>query len=308
MKVFFAEPYATNSTAKLRTQRGIEITTDISECEVLLIRSGTRVDETLLQKIPHLKLVVTATSGFDHIDWRACRSRNITVTYTPEANAGSTAELTMFLVSALVRKTLPQIENVRKGKWREGLFRGESLEGKTLGIVGLGRVGARVAELARAYRMSLVGHDPYVSPEVFAKFAIERMSMIEVLKGSDIVTFHVPLTKETKYFINQATIAEMSASYLVNASRGAVVDESEVLVALRNNKLDGAAFDVMEREPPQVGNELLRHPKVIVTPHVGAFTLQAFERASDAAVERVIQFNSGNPIPETLPLSVPWFE
>jgi D-3-phosphoglycerate dehydrogenase len=138
---------------------------------------------------------------------------------------------------------------------------------------------------------------------------LERLSLIEVLRASDIVTLHVPLTKETKNLINLATLQEMpNGVFLINVSRGAVVDESEVLVALRNHRLAGAAFDVLEREPPLYDNELLRHPQVIVTPHVGAFTTQAFERASNAAVDRLLRFTDGQPIADTLPLSTPWFE
>src|SRR4051812_2046332 len=147
MKTFVPEPYAATSLATLRLHKQIQFVETITEAEALLIRSQTQVNKALLEKAPHLKFVCTATSGFDHIDWKLCNERNITVCYTPEANAGATAELTMFLMSALLRKTLSQIDSARKGRWREGITRGDSLEGKTLGIIGLGRVGSRVAEL-----------------------------------------------------------------------------------------------------------------------------------------------------------------
>ncbi len=309
MKVYIAEPYATPATARLRTHRSIAITEDPGEAEILLIRSQTKIDQAFLKKTPALRLVVTATSGFDHIDWRLCEQRSVVACYTPEANAASTAELTMFLMNGLLRKTLTQIENARKGHWREGILRGENLEGKTLGIIGLGRVGQKVARLAKAYDMHLIAHDPYVDPEIFEALSIERMGLTEVLRAAEILTLHVPLTSKTKNLINLATLQELShTAYLVNASRGSVVDESEVLVALREGRLQGAAFDVLEREPPQPGNELLRHPRAIVTPHVGAFTIQAFEKASAAAVDRALNFVSGLPVADCLPLSAPWFE
>lgn len=307
MKVFVAENYAASSLARLKATPSLVVTDQLKEAEALLIRSQTVVDENFLQQAPNLKLVVTATSGFDHIHWRDCQKRGVTAAFTPEANAHSTAELTLFLMSALFRGTLSQMENAREGRWREGLKRGESLEDKTVGIVGLGRVGQRVAQLAKAHGMRVVAHDPYVDVKTFD--GIERLSFIEVLRAADAVTLHVPLTKETKHMINLATLNEMPpGGFLINVSRGACIDESEVLMALRNHHLAGVAFDVLEREPPLASNELLRHPQALVTPHVGAFTAQAFEKASHAAVSRVIHFAHGQPIADTLPLSTPWFE
>lgn len=307
MRVFVPESYSASSLARLKANNKIQLVEKIEDTEVLLIRSQTRVDATLLKNSPDLKLVITATSGFDHIDWKLCEQKGITAAFTPEANANATAELTLFLMASLLRKTLTQIQNAKQGRWREGLTRGEGLEGKTLGIVGLGRVGSKVARLAKAYDMNVLGFDPYAPPSAFE--GLERLSLIELLRTSDIVSLHVPLTKETKNLINLATLEEMpSGVFLINASRGAAVDESEVLVALRNGHLAGAAFDVLEREPPVYSNELLHHPRVIVTPHVGAFTTQAFERASNAAVDRLFRYLEGQTISDTLPLTTPWFE
>lgn len=309
MNVFIAEMYATEALAILRARRDLQFVDSPKTCEILLIRSQTRIDKDFLKAAPNVKMIVTATSGFDHIDWRECVARQITVSHTPDANAGATAELTLFLMSALLRNTLGQIDNAKRGKWRDGLVRGSSLEGQTVGIVGLGRVGRRVARLAGAYGMKIVGHDPYVSADVFSSLGVERLAFVELLRASEIVTFHVPLTRETKHMINLPTLREMqSETYLVNCSRGAVIDESEVLVALREGHLSGCAFDVLEREPPITNSELLRTPNVILTPHVGAFTIQAFERASVAACERVIEFLEEKPVADTLPLSVPWFD
>jgi D-3-phosphoglycerate dehydrogenase / 2-oxoglutarate reductase len=309
MKVFLPEPYAIDSVARLRVGKVFETVEGPGEAEVLLIRSGTRITENFLATAPNLKLIVTATSGFDHIDWQACQKRNIVVSHTPEANATSTAELTIFLMMALLRNTFAQMKNATKGDWRKGLTRGEGLEGKTLGIVGLGRVGSIVAKIAHVFNMKLIGFDPYVEPKIFEALNVERVAYVELLRSADIVTFHVPLTKETRSMINKSTIEEMTNhAYIVNASRGKVVDESEVLVALRNGKIQGAAFDVLEREPPFASNELLRHPKALVSPHVGAFTKQAFEKASHAAVDRAFLFAEGKTVPDTLPLNTAWFQ
>lgn len=309
MKVFVAEPFATIAMAKLRSNPRITLIENLEECEALLIRSQTVIDQKLLQRTPHLQFIATATSGFDHIQWRACADRKITACFTPEANAASTAELALFFILSMLRRPLEQMENVRKGQWRSGLTRGDSLAKKTLGLVGLGRVGSHLAKLANAFGMHIVAHDPYASPDAFATASAERLGLIELLRVADVVSLHVPLTRQTKHLINQATLGEMPRHcFLVNVSRGSVVDESEVLVALREQRLAGVGLDVLEREPPLARNELLRHPHALVTPHVGAYTTQAFEAASLAAVDRLFAYMDGKSVPDSLPLAVPWFD
>lgn len=311
MKVFVFESYHVNALARLRADKNIELLSADreQEAEVALVRSRTRVDGEFLKKHPCLKAVFTATSGFDHIDWRTLNQAGVISAFTPEANAQSTAELTLFLMISLLRRLPRAQKNVREGHWREHLNRGLSLEDKTLGVVGMGRVGGKVVHLARAFGMSVQGHDPYISEDRFQELDVPRLGFIELLRTSDIVTFHVPLTQETKHMINHATLKEMmTTSFVINASRGAVVDESELLVALKNDMIAGAALDVMEKEPPVSDNALLRLPNVVVTPHVGAHTEQAWERSSSGAVNRLFLYMQGKSIPDTLPLETLWFE
>lgn len=309
MNVTVLEPYSLSALAKLKGD-GFNISEgpeNLANAEVLLIRSRTTVDEYFLNKATKLKLIVTATSGFDHIDWRLCQTRGITVAQTPNANAQSTAELTIALLLASERQIVAAHTNVKNSQWREGLKRPDSLEDKVLGIIGLGRVGRRVAAIARTLGMRIQAHDPYVSDEVFPQCDAERLALTEVLRSSDFITLHVPLTKETKHMMNNPTFEEMAGGFLINTCRGPVVDENDLLKALDEETIRGAAMDVIEREPPPRGHRLLNHPRLLMTPHIGAFTTRAWEKASLEAAEKVLQFKRGEKLEDTLPLATSWF-
>jgi len=311
MKVLITEPYSLKAKAQLQAG-GLEISenpADLAGSEILLIRSKTEINAELLQKAPQLKLVVSATSGFDHIDWQACQARGVLTAHTPNANAQSTAELAMTLMLATERHLLAAHKNVKSSKWRENLKRPHGLEGKNLGIIGLGRVGQKVARMAATFGMRLHAHDPYIDESIFPSLNCERMGLIEILTTSDIVTLHVPLTKETKFLLNNPTFNEMqSDAILINTCRGPVVNENDLLLALDTGTIAGAAMDVIEREPPPTGHRILGHPKLLLTPHIGAFTQTAWEKASAEAADKALRFARGEGIGDTLPLDVPWFE
>lgn len=309
MKILVLESYYINATARL-TAAGCELLNaqSAAQAECILIRSQTKIDAEFLDKHPNTKLIVTATSGFDHINLKETQKRDITVAQTPNANAQSTAELTMMLILAAERQLTNATKNVKQNKWRTGLERPHGLEGKTLGIIGLGRVGTRVAALANAFGMKVQAHDPYIDEEEFPKKNVEHVGLIECLKTSDIVTLHVPLTKETKYLLNNPTFGEMqSDAILINTCRGAVVNENDLMVALNERKIAFAAMDVIEREPPPKGHPLTDHPRLILTPHIGAYTKIAWEKASHEAVDKVLDFKSGKKVSDTLPIEAPWF-
>lgn len=310
MKVLIAEEYSLPSKARLKAS-GLEILEGLdhlSKADVVLIRSRTEINSDFLSRAPRAQLIVSATSGFDHIDWRACQERNVIAAHTPSANAQSTAELTFSLMLALERQVLAAHKNVKSNKWREGLKRPHGLEGKSLGIIGLGRVGQKVARMAQTFGMKLLIHDPYIDETLFHDFNGERMSLIEVLTSSDIVSLHVPLTKETKHLMNNPTLGEMqSDAYLLNTCRGQVVNQNDLLDALDAGTIAGAAMDVIEREPPPAGHRILNHPRLLLTPHIGAFTQTAWNRASQEAVDKVLRFLEGAPVGDELPLKTPWF-
>ncbi len=309
MKVVVLESYSANSLARLKADSRLTVEGDLKSAEILLIRSQTKVDLHFLNQAPALKLVVTATSGFDHIDWRACRERGITVTHTPEANAQSAAELTIALILLWERQLIAARKNVRENKWRTGLPKPLGLEGQALGIVGLGRIGRRVAKIAHALGMHISAFDPYVEGEVFQQYHAERLSLIELLKANDYVSLHVPYTKETHHLLNKPTLGEMQGeAVLINTCRGAVVDENALLTALDDGLIQGAAMDVIEREPPPSGHRALTHPKLLLTPHIGAYTTSAWEKASSEAVDKALAFIAGHKVADTLPLATPWFD
>jgi D-3-phosphoglycerate dehydrogenase len=310
MKILITEPYSLSSKARLKAA-GFEIHENaetLGEAEILLIRSRTVIDEDFLSRAPKLKLIVSATSGFDHIDWRLCKERGIVAAHTPSANAQSTAELTLGLMLAVERDIISAHKNVKSNHWREGLKRPHGLDGKTLGIIGLGRVGQKVARMAYTFGLRLQAHDPYVDEGLFAAFHCERMGLIEVLTTSDIVTLHVPLTKETRYLMNNPTLGEMqSESVLINTCRGAVVNQNDLIDALDSGTIAAAAMDVIEREPPPRGHRVLTHPKLLLTPHVGAYTESAWNRGCNEAVDKVLRFQAAQEVGDTLPLAAPWF-
>lgn len=311
MNVVVLENYSLNAIARLKAS-DIEVSdrpTDLSQADCILIRSRTRIDADFLEKAPRVKLIVSATSGFDHIDWKECKKRGIICAHTPEANAQSTAELTMALILAGERDLPMAIRNVRGNLWREGLQRPRGLDGKTLGLVGLGRVGSRVARMAAAFGVKLVAHDPYINFENFSHLNCLRLGFVEVLRAADIVSLHVPLTKETTHMLNHATFKEMqSDAILVNTCRGPVVDENDLMSALDEGIIRGAAMDVIEREPPPNGHRLLSHSRLLLTPHIGAFTETAWEKASVTAANQVLRLQRGEKIMDTLPLAAPWFQ
>lgn len=308
MKILVPESYSASSLARL-TAAGHEHSGAATDAEIALIRSRTVVDAHFLDAHPSVKLVVTATSGFDHIDWRECGRRGVIACHTPEANAQSTAELTFALLLAFERQLLAAHKNVKTSQWRDGLSRPAGLEGHTLGVVGLGRVGSRVARMAAAFGMKVIAYDPYVEESRFAETGAARKGFIELLRLADYVTLHVPLTQETKHLLNNPTFAEMSPeSVLLNTCRGPVVDENDLMTALDERTIRGAAMDVIEREPPPRGHRLLTHPRLLLTPHVGAFTTSAWEKGSHEAVSKALSWIDGRDPGDTLPLRVTWFE
>jgi len=311
MNVWITEPIAVSALAQLRAQSHLALVDDPALAEIALIRSRTQIDKAFLNQAPRLRAVVTATSGFEHMDWKECQQRGITVAHTPDANAASAAELTWTLILALERQLLLAAKNVRSNNWRTGLVRPHGLAGQTLGIIGLGRIGGRVARMGQLFGMRVVAYDPYVEVERFsASGPIERLGLIELLMSSDYLSLHVPLTCETRHLLNHATLKEMTRhARLINTSRGAVVSENDLITALDEGVIAAAACDVIEREPPPKGHRVLNHPKILLTPHIGAYTESAWERSSLEAAEKVIAFSSGGAhLADTLPLNTPWFD
>lgn len=298
---------------KLKLQKELEcIVTKVDDLNALrdangiFIRTGVKVSESLLNQMPQLEVIVTATSGFDHIDIEAALRRNIKVFFAPEGNILAAAELTFALVLASFRKLRLADQMVRSGEWNREPLQGRELAGKTYGIIGLGRIGSKVATLAKAFSMEVVAFDPYLTDEQFEKTGVERVGLTELLKTSDVISLHVPLTDETRKILNSKTFSEMTPGVvIVNTSRGGVVDENDLLKALDDRIVSAAALDVFESEPLVRSSQLLKQKDMIVTPHCGGNTVEAFERSCRVAGDKLISFFqgqkniTGNPLDET---------
>lgn len=280
----------------------------LAEAHGLIIRSRTSIDENFLKKAPNLQVIVTATSGFDHIDLAATQKWGVTVMHTPRANIESATQLTWSLILSCAHKTLQGHRMVKDGAWDRDLITGIELNGRTLGVIGLGRIGSRVAEIAQAFGMIVVAHDPYAEDETFEKLKIPRLSYEEVLKTSDILTFHVPKTAETEHMLNRSQFEYIQRGViLINTSRGTVVKEADLVEALENGWVKMAGLDVFEKEPLSRESKLLKMQQVILTPHIGANTEEAFYKASSLAAQKLIYFLTDGSTSDTLPPRVPWY-
>lgn len=311
MKVYVTEAYSPESLGWLRAQGGFEFLEEQNrfEAEALLIRSHTKITESFLKDFKNLRIISTATSGFEHLNWQLCQEKGIVATFCPEANASSAAEHTLFLILSLLKNANQQYRSIRGGMWKEGLPRSILLNEKTVGLIGLGRIGQRVARLCQAFGATVVAHDPYQEDEVFKALQIERRGFTEVLKEADLLSLHVPLTTETYHMINGSTLSEMSdQAFIVNASRGAVVEESDLVSALREKRIAGAALDVFKKEPLDPNGFLLKEPSLFLTPHTGAYSTEAWNRSSMEAVQKISAFAQGFEVKDRLPLTTPWFK
>ncbi|MCK6599076.1 MAG: phosphoglycerate dehydrogenase [Bdellovibrionaceae bacterium] len=281
---------------------------DLAKAHALLIRSRTQITQEVLEKAKNLQLIITATSGFDHIDLELTQKWGVTVMHTPDANKESAAQLTLTLLLCLAQKVNLASKAIRAGHWRQEDLLGMELSGRTWGIVGLGRIGARVSDLAKAFNMPVIAYDPYQTEEQFEKCSAKRVSFEELLKLSDVISFHVPKTPETFRMLHrpQFEIIHREA-FLINTSRGHVIDEESLIHALEKKWIKGLALDVYEKEPLARNSRLLNFPEVILTPHIGAFTEDAFYKASHEAVLKLIQFFIDGSTKDTLPPRAPWY-
>jgi len=291
-RVVVAEPFAELGLAVLR-ERGIEVVSlvgssreqlraALADADGLIVRSETRVDRELIAAGPRLAVVARAGVGVDAIDVSAASEAGIVVLNTPGANTLAATEQTFALLLSLCRHTPQAVAALRAGVWDRKPLVGTELAGKTLGIVGLGRIGSAVAVRAKAFGMRLVASDPFISAARADAFDAPLLPLDELLMRSDIVTLHVPLTAQTRGMIGAAQLALLRPhALLVNCARGGVIDEQALLDALDGGALRGAALDVVAEEPPPAGGtgaRLHRHPRVVATPHIGGSTSEALER------------------------------
>ncbi len=266
----------------------------IGEYDALVVRSATKVTAEVINAGTNLRVIGRAGTGVDNIDVEAATRRGIVVVNAPASNNVAVAELTIGMLISLAR-SIPQAHlSLQSGKWERSKFVGWEVRGKTLGLIGLGRIGSEVAVRARALEMHVLAYDPVVSLDRAEQIGVELVAMEELLQRSDVVSIHVPLLEGTRNLFDAARIARMKrGAYLINASRGGIVDDDALIAALESGQLGGAALDVYSVEPPPPDSPLLGHPRIITLPHVGASTAEAQTSAGTEVAEGVVMALSG---------------
>ncbi|HVR06464.1 MAG TPA: phosphoglycerate dehydrogenase [Thermoanaerobaculia bacterium] len=265
----------------------------IGDCDALVVRSATKVTADLLRAGKKLKVVGRAGIGVDNVDVDAATELGILVVNAPTANLMSATEHTFALLLAVARRVPEADASTKAGGWDRKLT-GIELQGKTLGVIGFGRIGQRVAKRARAFEMKVVAYDPYLDPAAARRLEVEMLPLAELLGRSDAVTVHTPLTEQTRNLLDAERLALLPRGALViNCGRGGVIDEEALLAALESGAVGGAGLDVFAEEPP-TDRRLARHPRVVATPHLGAQTREAQERISTETAEMVLAALAGS--------------
>jgi len=266
----------------------------IGDYDALLVRSATKVDATLLAAAKKLKIVGRAGIGIDNVDVAAATKHGVVVMNTPEGNVITTAEHTLAMLMALTRKIPQATASMKNGKWEKKAFEGREIFNKTLGVIGLGNIGKIVADRARGMRMKVIAADPFMDAAACARLGAELVSLDELFRRSDYITVHTPLNDETRGIIGDRAFDLMKPGvFIINCARGGIVDEAALIRALDGGKVAGAAFDVFTEEPTPPAHHLVKHEKVICTPHLGASTEEAQVNVSIAVAEQVIEFLKG---------------
>ncbi len=273
----------------------------IKNYECLIVRSSTKVTEEIIRAADNLKIIGRAGVGLDNVDLEAANRKGIIVMNTPAGNTISTAEHTMSLLVSLARN-IPEADlSVKKGQWERSKFMGVELYGKTLGLVGMGKIGSEVAKRCQAFGMSVIAYDPFLSKELASQLGVELVELKDLLAKSDFISIHAPLTEETKGIISAKEFALMKKSVrIINCARGGIIDENALIAAAKEGKISGFALDVYEKEPPDK-KELISLPNCVLTPHLGASTAEAqvtvavqiAEQIRDALLDRGIR-NAAN--------------
>lgn len=304
MRILVAEPLAREGVDRLRPHHEVddrpgmsrqELCAIVGQYDALLVRSQVKVDAELIAAAPRLTVVGRAGVGVDNVDLEAATRAGITVVNAPTGNTIAAAEHTLALLFGLARRTAAADASVRRGEWRRSQFTGVELRGKTLGIIGLGKIGQAIAQRARALDMTILAADPYITPEQAALHGVELADLDTLLRRSDAVTVHVPMTRGTRGLIGPEALAKMKpTALLLNVARGGVVDEAAVAEALKAGRLGGAAIDVFEQEPP-VGSPLLDAPNTLLTPHLGASTEEAQVLVAEEVADQVLDIFAGRP-------------
>ncbi len=283
MKILIADAF--DKGLPKRLERFGEVFEDmgrLAEAEVLLIRSKTKVTRDLIEKAPVLKLVIRGGVGLDNVDRAACQARGIDVMNTPEASSVAVAEFAMALMLAIPNRIVEAHTSMKEGKWLKKELKRTELYQKTLGLLGVGRIGSEVASRAKAFGMTVIAFDPYLKEHPVARL----VPLDELLAKSDYISFHTPLTDETRGMVNATLLGKMKDGViLINTGRGKILDEAALAEALKSGKVAAYGTDVWPSDPPPADCPLLTAPNVLMAPHIGASSKENLLRIGDIVVE-----------------------
>ncbi len=286
-----------------------ELHQTIGDYEAIITRSGTLIDQALLDHAHKLKIVARAGVGIDNVDVDAASSKGIIVVNAPYGNVNSAAEHTMALVLSLCRNVPVANSSLKSGAWQRAPFTGRELKEKTVGIIGLGKVGGRVARRCRAFEANVITYDPYISEKRADDFGVKLVPLEDVIRFSDIITVHTPLNDETRDLVSAEHFKGMQDGVIIiNCARGGIINEAAMLEALETGKSSGAAFDVWSQEPPttDVLKRLIAQPNMLVTPHLGANTFEAQKNVAVDVSKEIVNYVDGRPLANAV--NIPRFD
>ncbi len=274
-----------------------QLKTIIGGYDGLIVRSATKVTADIINAAANLKVIGRAGSGVDNIDVKAATEKNVVVMNTPGANTNAVVELTLMYLLALSRNLYKASSTMKEGQWEKKKLTGNEIYGKTLGVLGYGKIGRQVAIKSRCLGMEVVCYDPYVGREIIDQFGVRLVAQLDdLLSAADYISIHVPKTPETTNFINKENLSKMKKGvYFINCARGGIVNEADLLWALNEGIVSGAGIDVYESEPPQ-NLELARHPNVICTPHLGAASIEAQENVGTQIAQQFVDMFAGKGV------------
>ncbi len=286
-----------------------ELHKTIGAYEAIITRSGTTVDEALLEHATSLKMIARAGVGIDNVDVRAASKRGIIVVNAPFGNVNSAAEHSMALLLSLCRKITVANADLKSGAWNRAPFTGCELKGKTIGVIGLGKVGGRVALRCKAFESEVIACDPYISEKRAEDFGVKLVSLDDIIRLSDIITVHTPLNDETRGMLSADHFSRMKDGVIIiNCARGGIYAEEATLEALNSGKVAAAGFDVWSKEPPDTETlkQLIGHPQMIVTPHLGANTFEAQKNVAVDVSKEIVSYIDGKPLENAV--NIPRFD
>ena len=303
-QVLICDPLAEEGIEIVRKAAQVTIKTGLTEAQLIeevgnydaiIVRSQTKITRAVLEAATKLQIVGRAGVGVDNIDVPAATERGVIVVNSPAGNTVAVAELALGMMLTLVRRLVPASRSMADGEWKRSKFMGNQLYGKTLGVIGTGRIGVEVIKRAQSFGMQVLGYDPFLTTSRASFLGIEATDVDGILRRCDFISVHTPLTRDTKHLINREAIAKMKdGAYIVNCARGGIIDEAALFEGLASGKLGGAGLDVFEAEPPSA-SPLLNLPNVVLTPHLGASTEEAQVDVAVDVAQQIVEVFQGRP-------------